>query len=651
MLFGYLTLFVALTLSLVAAYYSVLGLTAIFAAAVLPVVVMGGALEVGKVTATVWLHKNWSRSSFLYKAYLIPAVLFLMLLTSMGIFGFLSKAHSDQSLVSGDVQGKIAIYDEKIKTAKDNIDANRKALKQMDEAVDQVMGRSQDEKGADKAVAIRRGQQKERARLQSEITAEQKIISQLSEERAPIAAEVRKVEAEVGPIKYIAAFAYGDNPDADLLERAVRWVIILIVVVFDPLALVLILAGSRQLEWAREDKEQEKINAFFDQAKEAARRADEQVTVQDEQGESAVLEVPPAPPDDFNTSKHPYLNVPFAHFQNLTPMVHKPEEPSDAELDPCYKCKTPLIMAPGIGPFCPNKECDVIDGPFLDEEPIEITYIPPAPLSVKPEYDYKFGDEDWTEEDVYRISEETLQAIEDEEAKEQELQEFLANGKEVARRLDAGESLEGLPNVIISEPVPAYEPDDGPLTDEQVEQLKKSVEAFLPTGPVVAVSTLFPEVPAPVNYNTEAAAPRKAKTVVMAEAAEPPPKVKTDVVETFDPKIKEITADTQLTADNDQAVPREVKAHFGTSFPPAPERSELYLRVDYKPNRLFKYNGSKWIEVEKELTDTYVYNEEYIKYLVVEIEAGRYDPDDLSDTERQQIAEFLGNEYGNNTPG
>ena len=128
-----------------------------------------------------------------------------MLITSMGIFGFLSKAHSDQSMVSGDVQAKIALYDEKIKIERENIDANRKALKQMDEAVDQVMGRSQDEKGADKAVNIRRAQQKERGRLLADIAEAQKKITALNEQRAPIAAEVRKVEAEVGPIKYIAA--------------------------------------------------------------------------------------------------------------------------------------------------------------------------------------------------------------------------------------------------------------------------------------------------------------------------------------------------------------------------------------------------------------------------------------------------------------
>jgi hypothetical protein len=179
-----------------------------------------------------------------------------MLITSMGIFGFLSKAHSDQSLVSGDVQSRIAVYDDKIKTAKDNIDANRKALKQMDEAVDQVMGRSSDEKGADKAVQIRRSQQKERARLQSEIASEQKTIAAISEERAPIAAEVRKVEAEVGPIKYIAAFIYGDNPDANILEKAVTWVIIIIVVVFDPLAVILLLASQYSFQWFRKQEEE-----------------------------------------------------------------------------------------------------------------------------------------------------------------------------------------------------------------------------------------------------------------------------------------------------------------------------------------------------------------------------------------------------------
>ena len=176
MFLSLITLAVALSLSVVAAYYSIAGLAAIFAAAVIPIMIMGSILELAKVVVTIWLHEYWPRARWLMKIYLVSAVIMLMLITSMGIFGFLSKAHSDQSLVSGDSQAKVSIFDEKIRTSKDNIDANRRALKQMDEAVDQVMGRSADEKGAEKAVQIRRSQNKERARLISEIDPSRKLL-------------------------------------------------------------------------------------------------------------------------------------------------------------------------------------------------------------------------------------------------------------------------------------------------------------------------------------------------------------------------------------------------------------------------------------------------------------------------------------------
>ncbi len=264
MFFAYIILFTALLLSAVAAYYSIAGLTAIFAAAVIPVIIMGATLELGKVVATVWLHNNWKRINWAFKSYLIPAIVFLMLLTSMGIFGFLSKAHSDQSLVSGDAMSKVAIFDEKIATEKENIAQAKKAIEQMNAQVDQMLGRSETERGAERAVSIRRNQAKERNELQAQITKSQKEIQKLQEERAPLAAEFRKVEAEVGPIKYIAALLYGDNPDQNILERAVRWVIILIVIVFDPLALCLILAGNKQLEWVREDKEKALIHGVVE---------------------------------------------------------------------------------------------------------------------------------------------------------------------------------------------------------------------------------------------------------------------------------------------------------------------------------------------------------------------------------------------------
>ena len=254
MIFGYALLFVALLISSVAAFYSIAGLTAIFAAAFWPIVIMGGVLELGKIITTVWLHKYWDRVAVQFKLYLVPAIAILMLITSMGIFGFLSKAHLDQAVPAGDISSQVQIFDDKIKTERDNIEAARKALKQMDAQVDEKLSRTTDDRGAERAVQIRRAQSKERNNLQNEISSAQKKISALQEQRAPVASQARKVEAEVGPIKYIAALIYGDNPEANVLEKAVRWVIILIVLVFDPLALVLILAADQTFEWHRPKK-------------------------------------------------------------------------------------------------------------------------------------------------------------------------------------------------------------------------------------------------------------------------------------------------------------------------------------------------------------------------------------------------------------
>jgi hypothetical protein len=255
MILAWLLLLTGLTISAVAIYYSVVGLAAIFSAAVIPIYIMGSSLEVAKLVCASWLKANWERAPWLMKSYMTIAVIVLMIITSMGIFGFLSKAHSDQSLVSGDVLSKIAVYDEQMNTEKSNIESAKKALTQMDAQVDQMLGRTDSDKGAERAVSIRKQQAKERANLQAEITKAQKNISALQAERAPIAAEVRKVEAEVGPIKYIAKFIYGDHgADENMLERAVTWIIILIVIVFDPLAVIMLLAAQMTFAWHREEK-------------------------------------------------------------------------------------------------------------------------------------------------------------------------------------------------------------------------------------------------------------------------------------------------------------------------------------------------------------------------------------------------------------
>jgi hypothetical protein len=258
----YLLFAVALSLSALAAYYAVMGLVAIFAAAVVPIALMGSMLEASKLVVASWLYQNWKEIPALMKSYFVVALVVLMMLTSMGIFGFLSKAHLDQAIPTGDVQSKLALIDEKIKTEKENINANRKELTQLDAQVDQTIARTDDTKGTERAITVRRSQQKDRARILNEIGTAQTKIAKYNEERAPIASEVRKVEAEVGPIKYIAALIYGDESsnDTNMLEKAVRIVTILIVIVFDPLAVLLLIAAN----WNLKHTGERKWNEFFE---------------------------------------------------------------------------------------------------------------------------------------------------------------------------------------------------------------------------------------------------------------------------------------------------------------------------------------------------------------------------------------------------
>ena len=252
----YLLFTTALALSAVAAYYSIMGLTAIFAAAVIPILVMGGLLEVSKLVVASWLYRSWKAIPFLMKTYFTTALIVLMMLTSMGIFGYLSKAHLDQGVPTGEVIAQIALIDEKIQIEKEKIDENRKELSQLDKQVDAALSRTTTAGGNERSIQIKRNQQKDRDRIAASIAAAQAKISVFSEERAPLAGKVRQIEAEVGPLKYIAALIYGEQQSETLLESAVRMVILLIVFVFDPLAVILLVAANWQMKQnARREEE------------------------------------------------------------------------------------------------------------------------------------------------------------------------------------------------------------------------------------------------------------------------------------------------------------------------------------------------------------------------------------------------------------
>ena len=368
MLLGILTFLSALTISAVAIYYSVAGLAAIFAAAVIPIIIMGVSLEVGKLVTAVWLHRHWSRAAWWLKTYLSIAVIVLMFITSMGIFGFLSKAHIEQTSMSQEQVALIKTLDDKEIRSQGKIerwtDEMNRLMKGEDVRVDNLIDREQKELDKinalikaekddvrvdfDKQIELqnkRIEQAKERkeadiqaakdrfegsfgggakfdkaveeakanelsvassaqreirninaklndalaavdakyavdikaiqdriqdlrnqanaktedidarvTELENFIDAEQLVIDQVREEKFGYEKEYRKLEAEVGPIKYIAEFIYGEQANQSLLESAVRWVIIIIIFVFDPLAVLLLIASQYTFQYVREDK-------------------------------------------------------------------------------------------------------------------------------------------------------------------------------------------------------------------------------------------------------------------------------------------------------------------------------------------------------------------------------------------------------------
>lgn len=260
---AYLTLLVALSISGVAAWYSIAGLAAIFSGAQLSIIIMGSVLEVGKLVTASWLYRNWKQVPILLKSYLTLAVIVLMLITSMGIYGYLSKAHLEQTI---NVQGatslrietlerQIGVYGAQIEDAEAVLailDADVKTLQEYDRI-----------RGPEGAIAVRQSQKEEREALNSSIMAAQRQIQTLQEELTPLRVEKLGQEAELGPLKYISELFYESSSPA-LLDRAVRGVIIAIIFVFDPLAVLLLIAANMTLTQDRNKITTQKVAVVED---------------------------------------------------------------------------------------------------------------------------------------------------------------------------------------------------------------------------------------------------------------------------------------------------------------------------------------------------------------------------------------------------
>ena len=266
MFFGILTLLVGLAISVVAAWYSIVGLMAIFAAAKIPIAIMGAVLEVGKLLTASWLYQYWYKANKLLKFYFTTSVVVLMFITSMGIFGFLSKAHMDQTLSVGDNSLLIERIDKKIEREQVRITDAETVISQLDKSV-QVLIDYDRIRGPNGALAVRESQNEERSQLSTIIDDAYEKIDTMSIEKLELDKEQLALEAEVGPIKYIAAFIYGDDLDSNLLDRAVRWIIITIIFVFDPLAVLLIVAANMTFKEIMSKPKKVKITKAADATK------------------------------------------------------------------------------------------------------------------------------------------------------------------------------------------------------------------------------------------------------------------------------------------------------------------------------------------------------------------------------------------------
>ena len=273
MLIAVITLLTALAISAVAAFYSIVGLMAIFSASATSIAVMGVVLEIGKLVTATWLYHNWIKVPRLLKYYLTSAVVVLMFITSMGIFGYLSKAHIEQTTIASDFTIQVKEIESQIQRQYKDIKRSEKQLTLLDQALEKYT-----ELGAvTKGLKARKDQEGERNELNSQITIATDTIAELTKKKFTLQSDQNKLESEVGPIKYIAELIYGDS-SSTIIEDAVRVVILTLVFVFDPLAVLLVISANIS------------ITEYYERRKKLVRRknkknANEITTTVQQQGE------------------------------------------------------------------------------------------------------------------------------------------------------------------------------------------------------------------------------------------------------------------------------------------------------------------------------------------------------------------------------
>jgi hypothetical protein len=681
-----LTFVTALSISAVAIYYSVAGLAAIFAAAVIPIIIMGGILEIAKLVTTVWLHRYWSQAKWWLKTYLTISVVVLMFITSMGIFGFLSKAHIEQTSASQESVAQVERFDNEIRRQTALVERYETRIKQLESGgggvdsgiqsqidteqrrIDSAYARIQpqiDEQNriiegqsklfsdqitkidSDLAVLQRYIDDKEVAKAQAmvgvstdgawgpgtaravntwkatkaaertqlvnkiqdinrdnsniqaardeikrlrstvdvQVAESNKTIARLREslgknksedidaqlkeqmsglkdaqaaldeatkQKYALQTEYRKLEAEVGPVKYIAEFIYGEDADKNMLERAVRWVIITIIFVFDPLAVLLLLASQYSFEYHKREEEE---------AKPKRKKLSDVLSDWPTDDALAMRIVPPEDIPGVTTR-------PFTEEE-----INALDKSATTEWDSQHAAW--------------QKDHDAVMAEIANQKSLQtqITTLEEQLVKVQSERDKLFK----------------------------------AHGYEMERADTLATELVEAQNRVVEETVEVAPPPE-PQPEPTVDSTEITVDA-----------------PEPIVESTNANDIKTFGVTNQAIFYHP----SEDYVN-FEGKQISINALKGLRPDLLLSPGDPVnQILFGNTFPRYARVSDIYIRTDVMPHIVYKFNGKKWIDVDKNQSTSYLQYIPYLQFLIQKIESGEYDADNLTDHEREEIENHL----------
>lgn len=626
MVFASFTLAIALFISAIAAYYSIVGLATIFAAATVPVIIMGTALEIGKIMAAVWLKLNWYRAQLTYKLYLVPAVAILMLLTSMGIFGFLSKAHLDQTAASGETSAQIQRLTTEIDRRKATIQRAEERIKQLEST-----GTGQD------------------AQTQSQIDREQaridlalkRIEPAIQEQNAIIDSQIKIYNDQLKKID-LDLETLQNHLNKNEIARAQALVGVQADGRLGPATTNSIRQYRERLNLEKQQIsnqiEQSNRNPVIQAARAEITRIRRQVETQIKDSDTLI-----------NRLRN---QVGKTNTENLDSLIDEQQQRiknanTDLEqlIEQRYQIESQFRkLEAEVGPV--KYIAELIYGEDANKDLLEravrlviiiiVIVFDPLALVLILAAQQSFR---WHRDGKSVIPEEKSNQEITEEEKLAEAKFFNAKDHPY------------LNNKWIFPP--SGDPIVAKTQSDQIDYCLICSSETINGGEIGTICSnvdciSYVQLPmddfdlrANSNLSIAESASILEKQNGIIEAKRPNKAPIISPPETMNIRKKILAVeDTNLNTNT---------SGFGLTFPANPSSGDMFVRVDYNPNRLYKYNGFKWIEIDKTRTDTISFNDQYIDFLIKKIESGEYDLDNLSESEQIQIEEKIRTQLNDST--